>query len=283
MRLRVILCSLLPALALAGEEPESAYLPTGEYRRMKMTGFVVLVNPEADRHPALRDTALAELRKQLSAVAAVVPRDRLDLIRRTRIWVEWSAKPGGAAEHHPSEGWLRANGYNPDKAGDVEINNLRHFLDWSRKTQPCMVLHELAHALHHLTRKENHPRIVAAFEKAMEEGLYDAVRHANGTRQKAYAATNPMEYFAELTEAYFGKNDFEPFNRKELKRHDPEGYQMIREVWGVPGSGATGQESDRGADSLPTPDFWKAEGEGPQPPVISTTTEAGSAGATSEP
>jgi dipeptidyl-peptidase-4 len=40
-----------------------------------------------------------------------------------------------------------------------------------------------------------------------------------------------MEYFAEATEAYFGKNDFFPFNREELKAHDPLMHDLVGKLW----------------------------------------------------
>jgi dipeptidyl-peptidase-4 len=43
-----------------------------------------------------------------------------------------------------------------------------------------------------------------------------------------------MEYFAESTEAYFGKNDFFPFNQKELKENDPHMHDLIQKLWNVP-------------------------------------------------
>jgi hypothetical protein len=43
---------------------------------------------------------------------------------------------------------------------------------------------------------------------------------------------NDQEYFAELSEAYFGTNDIYPFVRAEVREHDPEGYRMLRKVWG---------------------------------------------------
>ena len=46
--------------------------------------------------------------------------------------------------------------------------------------------------------------------------------------------TDPMEYFAELSEAYFGTNDFFPFVRAELKNHDPEACKLLRKLWGEP-------------------------------------------------
>ena len=42
-----------------------------------------------------------------------------------------------------------------------------------------------------------------------------------------------MEYFAETTEAYFSRNDFYPFNRDELKSHDPEMFDLLTALWGV--------------------------------------------------
>ena len=44
---------------------------------------------------------------------------------------------------------------------------------------------------------------------------------------------NAKEYYAELTEAYFGKNDFFPFTRSDLEKHDPVGYQLMESTWGV--------------------------------------------------
>ena len=42
-----------------------------------------------------------------------------------------------------------------------------------------------------------------------ERGRRERVRH--------YGLTNPMEFLAEMTEAYFGVNDFFSFNRAELR------------------------------------------------------------------
>ncbi len=39
---------------------------------------------------------------------------------------------------------------------------------------------------------------------------------------KHYALTNYKEFFAETPEAYFGVNDFFPFNRAGLKEAEPE-------------------------------------------------------------
>ena len=49
---------------------------------------------------------------------------------------------------------------------------------------------------------------------------------------KHYGLNNHKEYFAEATEAYLGVNDFYPFVRGELKKHDPRMYKIMEKVWG---------------------------------------------------
>lgn len=70
-------------------------------------------------------------------------------------------------------------------------------------------------------------------QHAMRRGLYEQVEYVRGGKQKAYATTNVQEYFAELSEAYLGRNDFYPFNREELARHDPVGYKMMEGAWRI--------------------------------------------------
>ena len=53
-----------------------------------------------------------------------------------------------------------------------------------------------------------------------------------------YALTNPQEYFAESTEAYFSRNDFFPYDRAELEKHDPETAALIGKLWNSPDGAA---------------------------------------------
>ena len=52
------------------------------------------------------------------------------------------------------------------------------------------------------------------------------------TLDRAYALVNPMEYFAETSEAFFSRNDFFPFIRSELKQQDPEMEALLGKLWG---------------------------------------------------
>ncbi|TVP97938.1 MAG: hypothetical protein EA381_13700 [Planctomycetaceae bacterium] len=143
------------------------------------------------------------------------------------------------AEYHPGAGWLRDHGRDPVMVEAVEFTNVRIFEEECSR-MPSFVLHELAHAYHHrfLPGGFENPQIRAAYERARDSGLYARVERwlGNGKPnrfEQAYAMTSPMEYFAETTEAYFGRNDFYPFDSAELQRHDPDAYELLGELWGV--------------------------------------------------
>jgi hypothetical protein len=223
---------LVALLLLAS--PASAFEPTANYKPREIRGFTVLVHPEVEKHPAEAKEAFAELDAQLKTLGEVVPEKPLASLKKIRFWVEWEVKKNGAAEFHVSPGWLKDNGYNPEKARGVEINNLKNFSAWSKKAQPWMVMHELAHAYHFTVLGDKHAQLDAAYKQAMERKLYDEVAFVTGGKRKGYATTNRAEYFAELTEAYFGKNDFFPFTRCELETHDPVGFKLMKDTWGDP-------------------------------------------------
>ena len=126
--------------------------------------------------------------------------------------------------------WLRDNQMNPAKAKGVELANAKNFLTWTRD-QPWMVLHELAHAYHDRVLRFDHPEIRKAYDNAKAEGRYESVLRISGVKERHYALTDPMEYFAEGTEAFLGTNDFYPFVRAELRQHDPTLYRLLEEIW----------------------------------------------------
>jgi hypothetical protein len=231
--LTALSCCLLFAVARAGDAfaQEHKYDPTSAYENLSIQGFTVLVNHRVLAYQQEAAEVLEELETQLKEIARAVPSGPLGALRKVRIWVEWNKREVGEAEFHPSAGWLEKNGYNPDKVGAVEISNSRRFVKASRAEQPCLVLHELAHAYHFLVLGERHPGIAAAYKQAVESKSYEQVEHVRGGNRRAYALLNEKEYFAELSEAYFGRNDFYPFTRTDLETHDPVGYGLLQQLW----------------------------------------------------
>jgi len=222
-----------------------AYEPTAAYQQRVIRGFTVLVSTEARRQERELEEGLRELEQQLGRVVDVLPEKPLADLRRIRIWVEWRSPRDVTAEFHPSAAWLKENGYNPDKARCVEIGDVTRFVAWSRGEQPWMVMHELAHGYHFTVLGEHHQGIKDAFEAAKADGRYDSVAYVHGSqRKRAYALNDEKEYFAELTEAYLGKNDFYPFTRNDLAKHDPAGFRLMEQVWGAAQHEPAGQARD---------------------------------------
>ena len=203
--------------------------PTDRYSKMLIEEFTVMVSPTALKSPKLLKPSLELLGYRLRQVKQEVPNSAFQDLKKVPFWIELN-DPTTTAAFHPDATWLKDHGYNPDMAHGIEIGNLKNFLAWQH-IQPSMVLHELAHSYHFLHLGEDEPTIGAAYEHAVSSHLYDSVPFVTGGRRKAYALTNKFEYFAECTEAYFGRNDFFPFLKFELKQFDPEGYSAVEKAW----------------------------------------------------
>ena len=128
----------------------------------------------------------------------------------------------------PSE----ANGYDLRWANGIVVystTNLMFLSElWTRKA----IVHEMAHAWHIGHWPEKHPPILSAWQQAMDRQLYRDVQDVNGKLiPKAYATANQLEYFAELSAAYFVGINYFPFDRDGLQRYDPAGAAMVEAMW----------------------------------------------------
>ena len=182
---------------------------------------------------ALGARVLALLKHQLFGVGLLMPKDRLEKLRQVRIRLDRDNPTLKGIQYHPSRRWLEDHGHDPRLAKVVHVPQAAAFVSRSLSAaQPWVILHELAHAYHDQILGFDHPPIVESFRRAQETGQYEQVRHIGGSVTQHYALTDPKEYFAEATEAYFGANDFFPFVRAELAEHDPTLYAILREIWG---------------------------------------------------
>ena len=224
--------SLLNSRAAEFSSPApKSFVPTSNYVTTNIAGWAVRVNKELlAKHRTLGSNALHLLNAKLDEIKQTVPTNACAKLQQVPIWLGVDDGHAPCSEYHPSREWLREHGFNPDKARCVEIGNARKFIDWSY-TQPSMVLHELAHAYHHQVLGYDYAPIKTAYENARQSGIYESVKHANGNHRRAYALNNEQEYFAEATEAFFGRNDFYPFTREELKQHDPHIYSILEAAW----------------------------------------------------
>lgn len=205
-----------------------------QYERRRIEGWTILINKQLLAQEELSVPALAVLRMQLFQITRKLPPQAVRKLRTIPIWLEENEPYHNGITYHPSLEWLREKGANPAKFQSIDICNIKNFLNWTL-VQPWMLLHELSHGYHQkfIQGGFKNPQVKAVYDNAMRERLYDSVLRYNGQIEKAYATTNEKEYFAEVTEAFFGTNDSFPFVNPELKRHDPRAFQLLQRMWGV--------------------------------------------------
>ena len=234
MRSAALAGALLTA-ALRAADPSPPVYVTSDLR-----GWTLHVRKEltAGDKAAVTERAVRLVGAQLDDVVRLVPAPAVAGLRRIPLY--FSPQYAGTpmrAEYHPGKQWLSANGRDPAMAKAVEFTNL-DILDKEVRRMPMLTLHELAHGYHDLVLGYGHAGVLAAYAAADKAGTYASVKRRDWQGRvtagvRAYALTNHKEYFAETTEAFFGKNDFFPFEREELERADPTGFAMLREVWGA--------------------------------------------------
>jgi len=240
------LCTVVLFTAIAGytpgllaEEPAGSLPQPKSRSEQQLEGWKLLVDdrllgesPDAE----VGARALRFLAARLVDVKAVVPEERVKDLQAMTIVLDLNCGNLNSMQYHPDAGWLKSHGYPAELAKCVHLPRAAD-LPTSRniREQPWFILHELAHAYHDQKLSFDEPRIKAAHEKFQQSGHGDATLLHNGQRVKHYALTNQMEFFAEMTEAYFGSNDFYPFNRAELKEAEPEVYELLARVWSAEG------------------------------------------------
>jgi hypothetical protein len=195
-----------------------------------------------------------QLERDLKYAGSCFPEQARKLLKEdTYIWVNRSLTYGKAACptrgsnlcFHPDPAWLVENGCHAEKGKCVELYDILQYCIISKHWgHGGVLIHELSHAYHNkfLPKGYDNPEVQECYEAAMKEGLYDCVRvhGTQGPEARAYACQDAMEYFAELSTAFLGGldekeeyNKWYPFNRKQLKEHDPRAYALLKRLWKV--------------------------------------------------
>lgn len=223
------------------QNPDGLVAVKGFYT-LKHEGFEFKIREEVYNSSAAQD-AIAHLKEDLEEINGLIPESALKVMKKNPIWLEKDLTDG-AAWYHANRDWLAEQGktdarYMTDKWHCVELCNYVHYVSWSDQNQPYMVLHELCHLYHDqaLSGGFENPDVKAAYNHAKNSGMYrnTAYRLDSKTTYNidvAYAMNDQMEYFSEICEAYWGENDYYPFNYDDLKAYDPQGFAVMEKVWG---------------------------------------------------
>ncbi|MDE2680368.1 MAG: metallopeptidase [Verrucomicrobiota bacterium] len=227
-----IFFSLYAAMALSAVEPKSKF-----YQPVKkdVEGWTIAVEPQLleKKNKAVADKALTALANHLQRVKYILPEAKVKELQKLPIRLELNNPRLGNMQYHPGVTWLRANRHDPALVKHVHIPRAAALYAphmWAK--HPYVVMHELAHAYHDQVLSFDNKEIIEAYKAAKKAGIYEKVMLYTGSTVRHYGLNNHKEYFAESTEAYLGVNDFYPFVRGELKKHDPRMYKIMEKVWG---------------------------------------------------
>ena len=228
---------LAAAVTLAADKPA---IPT-QYTNRNIEGWTIrLDNRLLDGPGAVSgERALKLLNSRLVAITFVVPEPALSKLRAVTIEMDLDYAGLKPMQYHPGADWLKENGYSEKLEKCVHIPAVEDFLSpFENHRMPWVILHELSHAYHDQVLGFDEPRIIAAWKKFRDSGKYTSVLTSPGPRREHYGLTNEKEFFAEMTESYFGSNDFYPFVAGDLKQAEPEVFDLMAEICGpLPGKG----------------------------------------------
>lgn len=230
---RIIFALVMPLL-IPGQTGQARERPASHTVR-EIEGWSVRVDDRLlhGDDAKLGERAVKLLTARLVAISVVVPEPALGKLRSVTIQLDRDYGNLRAMQYHPNAGWLKEHGYSEALAKCVHIPVAEEFLSpFENHRMPWVVLHELAHAFHDQTLGFDEPRIRAAWQKFCSGGKYQSVTMSNGQIREHYGLNDAKEFFAEMTECYFGSNDFFPFVAGELKQAEPEVFTLMEEIWG---------------------------------------------------
>ena len=232
--MKTILIPLLTLLCFRAFAAEKTPIPTA-FTTRNIEGWNVRVDDRLLKGDgaALGERALKLLNARLVAITIVVPEKALAKLRAITIELDLDYAGLNPMQYHPDAGWLKEHGYSENLAKCFHIPEAEDFLSpFENHRMPWVVLHELSHGYHDQVLGFDEPRVKAAWEKFRDSGKYKSVLTSPGGNRVHYGMTNPQEFFAEMTECYFGSNDFYPFVTGELKQAEPEIFNLMAEIWG---------------------------------------------------
>ena len=215
-----------------------------KYTPKQVQGFTLMIAPDIDH------ILIEKITEDLKILSNRVPKSAWEQLKKTKIFMNKSVRFGkteeeadsrGGACFHPAKGWLVENGNQEQKVESVEFYAMvpprgeylkrRFHFGHCQEPSPWCIIHELGHAYHWYLTWFKESEIDEVYRHASDKGIYESVPHVQGGNLKAYAMTNATEYFASLTAAYFAYNDYFPFTRDDLKKHDHKGYELIKKFW----------------------------------------------------
>lgn len=218
--------------------------PPREYETVKTGEWVIEVEKQLrDNELELSERAVKRLEEKLEKAFQALPESSHALLKSHKFFLMYGPKAtndgrDNGLEYYQKHAPQYYKHIDPRWGGCITVYCAENYVQISDLWALKVIIHELAHAYHLEQWPENQVDIRQAWKNALSLGFYSNVKDDGGkTIDKAYAAVNQLEYFAELSCMYFVGCNYQPFNRAELKTYDPAGYDMIEKMWGIQEAG----------------------------------------------
>jgi hypothetical protein len=214
--------------------------PEREYTTQTLAGWTVYLEKETtDRFPELAKQTLTRLEAKLRQLKSLLPTHTHTPLQRLPLFVLLGDESQNGGRNNGAE-YFQKNA--PDFwdfldkrwRSAIVLYSARNYVQLDEHWSVQVLIHEFAHAWHLEHWEEKQADILSAWANATAKRLYVRVKDVNGkVLESAYASVNQLEYFAELSCAYFWRGEYEPFDRMALQNHDPIGFAMLEKMWGI--------------------------------------------------
>lgn len=207
----------------------SSLAAASPHHKLKLEGWNIYIEQKlVDKNDVRVFLAMRLLSEKLREIKSLLPADAIKQLETVPIF--FSENKAFNAEYYFFEPYVYRTGKDIKMMNGIEFRSISFFIEES-KYSPMLLLHEMAHAYHKMNYRRIDKMVMRAYRHAETKHLYQNVMSVTNQYTRAYALQSPFEYFAELTEAYFGRNNFYPFERSELEEYDAMGFEMVKKAW----------------------------------------------------
>jgi hypothetical protein len=151
---------------------------------------------------------------------------RLIIIGKDQVYTDMPEYRNSPNPQYQNERVRGTGGLSVTSFGEENLLNLAG----DRYDDESIGLHEFCHTIDAALG-----RIDTTWRQRLRQTYQNAI--GKGLWKSAYAASNPAEYWAEISQSYFNCNRINNWNhnaigtREELKQYDPEGYHLVRSTF----------------------------------------------------
>ena len=157
-------------------------------------------------HAAIGTQAAMLLRRQLQAIRLIVPADKVRALAEGHDPTRPVPRSPAVAAVPPRRRLAQRERLPRDLVKCVHIPDARYFNDRRfQHQQPWVMMHELAHAYHDQVLGFDDPRDHRRLESSRRAVGTTRCCTIDGKKRRHYGLTNHEEFFAEMTESYFGE------------------------------------------------------------------------------